>query len=113
MNIQNGKYTAIDLDNARFLGFRSQKDGVLAGDMRCLLCGRWFSWSKANIKNYILQRRWDATRNEPSHCGSSHCDDYHRRYIKHMSRLVSKDQEYIEKWAWKKFNQLKQSRLVA
>ena len=89
------RYKEIDGAKAGFLGYRFKKGRRLAGDMRCMLCGRWFTWSRQNIEKYILEHRWDDRRGEPTHCGNSMCHDYHIRYLRHVERL-KRDAQYQE-----------------
>lgn len=86
-SIVMGKYREVDPDSGFFLGHRFEKDGKVSGDMKCPLCGRWFAWDRANINKYALERRWNETRQEPEHCGKSHCYDYHMRYLKHKEKM--------------------------
>ena len=67
-----------------FLGHRywREKYGTIDGDKRCLICGKWFTWSEKHKDRYIREGRWDFRRNEPIHCGSSMCEEYWRRYKK-------------------------------
>ena len=109
MLIQVGKYERITPKSKSFLGERAQKNGLLAGDMRCLICGDWFSWSKQNILKYILARRWDAKRGEPAHCGSEHCDYYHRRYLKHLQRMAD-DPVYFQEMSYKIWKRKEQAK---
>lgn len=90
-----GKYKELDGAKQGFLGHRFKKAQELAGDMRCQLCGDWFCWQLAKINTYIVERRWDARRGEPIHCGNTACHDYHMRYLKHVARLKS-DPQYNE-----------------
>jgi hypothetical protein len=71
-----------------FLGYRFRKEGKpVCGEMKCPICGKWFSWSLQNIERYILEKRWDEKRGEPSHCGNSLCWDYHIRWLKHVEKM--------------------------
>ena len=89
------KYQEIDGAKNGFLGHRFVKGERLAGDMKCPLCGKWFSWVLSKIETYIIERRWDYRKEEPVHCGNSMCHDYHMRYLKHCERL-KKDIQYQE-----------------
>jgi len=110
----------------RSLGYRFRKDGKpLCGEMKCPICGKWFSWSETNVERFLLERRWNFRKGEPEHCGSSHCYDYHMRYLKHQRRLGEnqeyREQHFIEqkkrtgmheKNAFKLFERLKQKGVV-
>ena len=94
-NIIVDRYQEIDGAKAGFLGYRFKKGQKVSGDMRCLLCGKWFCWTLSKVESYILERRWDDRRGEPVHCGNSMCHDYHRRYLNHVERL-KKNAQYRE-----------------
>lgn len=109
-----------------FLGWRFAKPGKLCGDKKCDYCGKYFSWDSANIERYILERRWEGTKKEPVHCNSTHCQDYHNRWLVHMKRLKEnpeyreanyvqrKSREgYDEKKVYRLYQRLKQQGLVA
>jgi hypothetical protein len=78
-----------------YLGERFTNGEHLAGEKRCDYCGKWFPWSEQNIEKYLLERRWDAARGEPVHCGNSHCWDYHIRWLTHV-RKMNMSAEYRE-----------------
>jgi len=90
------KYSEVNIrkQNVKF-GRVFTKDGRrYAGDMRCTICGKWFAWNEENMMKYILGRRWDERKGQPIHCGSSHCHDYHMRYLKHRAKLAN-NPEYV------------------
>lgn len=95
INIIVDKHQELDGAREKFLGYRFKKAGRVSGDMKCLLCGRWFTWTISKVESYILERRWDEMRGEPVHCGKSMCHDYHRRYLRHVERL-KRDAQYRE-----------------
>lgn len=78
------------------------------GDKRCLVCGKWFSWSIKNKNKYILEHRWDFRRNEPIHCGSEHCQEWWRRYKISEKQKIKELNEYYERL----FLKLKKQKLV-
>jgi hypothetical protein len=80
----------------RYLGERFTNGERLAGEKKCDYCGRWFSWSEQNLEKYLLERRWDAARGEPIHCGKTGCWDYHIRWLKHV-RKMNTSHEYRAK----------------
>ena len=99
-HIQVGSYQRIDPKGQRFLGERAQKDGVVAGDLKCMICGRYYSWSMFNRKKYAYENRWDFQRNEPKHCGKLHCYDYQARYEKHLAKMAN-DPSYYQEMSFK------------
>lgn len=100
MNIQTGSYKRIDPKGQGFLGERSEKDGVVAGDLRCMICGKYYSWSKFNKSKYELENRWDYQRGEPKHCGKLHCFDYQARYETHLAKMKN-DPSYYQEMSFK------------
>lgn len=79
------KYEPLDYRKHRFLGYQFEIKEHREGEKRCIYCGRWFVWSERYKEKYIANRNWVANRwgsQEPEHCGSLHCDYYHRRYLK-------------------------------
>lgn len=120
-------YIEIDPKTGKFFGHRASNGLVTAGDKRCDYCGKWFSWSDANMEKYILQRRWNQQKGEPIHCGNSLCHDYHHRWLKHCLKMATdiayRESNFIErekrrnniqeKDAWKLFQTLKGKGVVA
>jgi len=100
MNIITGSYKQLKPTQKSFLGERWAKNGNVAGDLRCRLCGKWFSWSVFNKKQYAMSNRWDFQRDEPKHCGSQHCFDYEARYQKHLAKMQN-DPSYHAEMSYK------------
>ena len=90
------EYVNIDSKHSKYLGHRWQSERFLSGDLRCKLCGRWFSWSTQNVEKYVLEHRWNEERNEPEHCGSTHCQDYQMRYVRHLCKMHNDPDYYVE-----------------
>ncbi len=79
---------SVEIDgHARFSGHRFLLKTKLFGDKRCIYCGRWFHWKDTDSLTWLQQQNIDdmnKDRNqvlEPLHCGSEHCQEYHRRYL--------------------------------
>lgn len=87
---KTGKSVEID-GNSKFCGHRFLLKQKLYGDKRCMYCGKWFHWSQDDAEKWIKAKNVDDTNVdkvlEPLHCGNSHCDDYHHRYLKHQAKI--------------------------
>src|SRR3990167_4225766 len=90
----------------QFVRTTNEKGFQRAGDKRCEYCGAWFHWTDAERDLYVRTGNIDVAYGrrerhivgytkddrpiyrsqpptmvnwEPVHCGSSHCQEYHRR----------------------------------
>lgn len=88
---KQGKSVEID-GNKRFCGHRFLLKQQLYGDKRCIYCGKWFHWSQEDGHKWIKAQNIDNMNVdsvlEPLHCGNSHCEDYHVRYLRHQEKLA-------------------------
>jgi len=100
VNVLTKKYVEDSSVHKRYLGFRSSNGARVAGDMKCQLCGKWFSWSTQNELKYCMENRWDIKRQEPKHCGSKHCYDYQARYEVHLAKMQL-NPDYHKEMSWK------------
>ena len=68
--------------DARFVGHRFILKTRGYGDKKCLYCGVWFHWTESIALHEGMKGNVDRMNNddvlEPLHCGSSHCEEYHR-----------------------------------
>jgi hypothetical protein len=84
-----GKYSKIDPDKEMHLGHQFQKeDGERSMDKRCDYCGRWMTFDCKKYESWgdnvkISFNGWP----EKIHCGSLHCQEYHRRVVIHQEKL--------------------------
>ena len=73
--------------DSRFCGHRFMLASKLYGDKKCLYCGVWFHWKDTDYQLWVRTGNIDRLNNddniEPLHCGSDHCEDYHRLVIKY------------------------------
>lgn len=113
--LEGGGFRALSVEEKGYLGYQYVRDGIIYGDKRCDYCGKWFSWTMKQRAKYIENWNWkiekgapvrrkndqgvveiltDVINEEPIHCGSEHCQDYHNRVLKHEQRLASGDHEY-------------------
>lgn len=90
------------------LGYIFEKGGNYVHDHRCLLCGKWFSYSRSDIPKMIEQNRWDFVKDKPRHCDNSSCYDYEEecRYWDKVRQEQKKDK------CWELFSKLKKQKLV-
>lgn len=49
---------------------------------------------------------------EPLHCGSSHCQDYHHRYLKAVEQRRIESEADRERKTWQLFHHLKSQGVV-
>jgi hypothetical protein len=85
---------------SRFVGHRFALGGKMYGDKRCIHCGKWFHWKASDEANWFINRNIDETvpdRSEPAHCGSSHCQEYHHRWLKALDKRAKENDEKIER----------------
>ncbi len=96
---KTGKSVEID-GNSKFCGHRFMLKQKLYGDKRCIYCGNWFHWAQDDAAKWIKARNIDNMNVdkvlEPLHCGNSHCDDYHQRYLRHQEKEAIKRAEIDE-----------------
>lgn len=91
---------SVEIDgNSKFCGHRFLLSQKLYGDKRCMYCGSWFHWCQDDAAKWIKAKNIDDTNVdkvlEPIHCGKSHCDDYHQRYLRHQVKLAI-EQEAVQ-----------------
>lgn len=89
-NIIVGRYKYVDPDKEMYLGHEFEKNGKRSLDKRCGYCGEWFTF---DIKDLIswgdnIQRGFNGWP-EKVHCGSEHCQEYHRRVKQHERRMLA------------------------
>lgn len=108
--ISNGRYRFISPDKKLYLGYAYEKENKLAMDKRCEYCGRYFCFDvkkcdewRDNIK--IGFGGWP----EKIHCGSLHCQDYHRRVLAYQEKM----QKNLEQKHFGLFQQLKRVGVIA
>lgn len=108
--IITGNFQRIDPRKEMFLGHQYEKDGIRSIDKRCDYCGKWICF---DVKDPEL---WGTNVKigfngiaEKVHCGSSHCEEYHRRVIVHQQKMV----KIYEAKSQAHFMRLKQKGLVA
>lgn len=72
--------------DSRFAGHRFVLGTKLYGDKRCIYCGIWFHWKDTDYQTWIKTGNIDRLNLddniEPLHCGSDHCEEYHRLCVK-------------------------------
>jgi hypothetical protein len=87
------KYKKIDPEKELFLGYQFEKDGNRSIDKRCDYCGKWFTFDVSECDEWgdNIQFAFNGVP-EKVHCGSSHCEEYHRRVLLHQKKEN-------EKWA--------------
>lgn len=106
--IDRWKY--VDPDKRPYLGHQYEKNGKMAWHKRCEYCGVWMTF---DIKN--MQTLGDNLRighngvPEKIHCGSSGCQDYHHRVLKHEASTLN----HFNKATERMYNRLKKQGLVA
>lgn len=86
--IQVGRWKKIDPEKEMHLGHLHEKDGHRAHDKKCDYCGRWMTYDIKSIHLWgdnvkMGFHDWP----EKVHCGSQHCIEYHRRYLKHEDKI--------------------------
>lgn len=84
---------SVEIDgNKKFCGHRFMLAQKLYGDKRCIYCGKWFHWCQDDAAKWIKAKNIDDLNVdkvlEPLHCGNSHCEDYHQRYLRHQVKLA-------------------------
>lgn len=83
--VSNRKSIEVEGDS-RFAGHRFILANKLYGDKRCLYCGTWFHWKDTDYQTWVKTGNIDRMNLddtiEPLHCGTSHCQEYHRQCVK-------------------------------
>jgi len=87
-----------------FTGRRFLLKTRLYGDKRCLYCGKWYHWKDTDSLTWLRMNNVDTMNKdgalEPLHCGSEHCQEFHRRYLiaeekRHQMSEEKKDQYFF------------------
>lgn len=86
--IAGGRWQKVDPQKERHLGHIFERDGRRSHDKRCDYCGRWMCYDLRKVAEWgdnskIGLNNWP----EKVHCGSTHCQEYHRRVLKHEKRI--------------------------
>lgn len=111
---KDSKSVEVDGDN-RFCGHRFLLKKKLYGDKRCLYCGKWFHWDSKRREDWIRTGNVDRlnldTNIEPLHCGSLHCEEYHRlcqvAVVKRAEEMIDREQHYLSM-----FKKMKTQRII-
>lgn len=88
---------SVEVDgNSKFCGHRFLLAEKLYGDKKCIYCAKWFHWCQDDAPRWIKTKNIDDTNIdkvlEPLHCGNSHCEDYHQRYLRHLAKKAVEDE---------------------
>jgi len=70
--------------------YRRPGETAMTHDLRCDICGKWYTYSTKDIPQIIMEKRWDFKLRRPHHCGNSMCKDYHQREMIHKMRMVER-----------------------
>lgn len=70
--------------------YRNSDTGEIAHDLRCDICGKWYTYSHKDIERIKAEDRWNSNKNRPFHCGNSMCQDYHQREMLHKWKMVQR-----------------------
>jgi len=92
-----------------FLGHKYGKEGDIAHDFRCPICGVWLSYSYKEVEKFVKENRWDFAKNRLAHCGNSMCEEYYRRMKVHQKRVAEEMKEHYLSM----FTKLKRKGVVA
>lgn len=82
-NIHMGKYKDLTLKQmAKYLGkgrlgeVHYKDDGTLCFEDKCHYCGKWKTYTKADIDGFMLKGMWDFKNQRLKYCGDSVCTDF-------------------------------------
>lgn len=83
MNVHIGKYKSLSLKQMYEklghgrLGEVHMKDGgPTAFEDKCHYCGKWVTYDKAKIADWIAKGQWDFKNKRIRYCGDSVCSDF-------------------------------------
>lgn len=114
-------FKSVGLTDRLHLGYQYEKDGHIYGDKRCDYCGKWFTWTTERKSRYmedfnwkveegqpkrimignkpdgtpILRKVYTSHNEEPIHCGSGHCNDYHARVLQHEKNVAEENDKHF------------------
>lgn len=108
---------SVEIDGTSlFAGHRFLLKTKLYGDKRCIYCGKWFHWKDTDYHSWIKSNNIDTTNVddvlEPLHCGSAHCEEYHRRYLKHQELIKKEEEADLDRKINVLFKKLKKEGLI-
>lgn len=113
--VKDGKSVEIDGDG-KFCGHRFLLKTRLFGDKRCIYCGRWFHWKDSEAFEWIRTDNIDTMNKdgalEPLHCGSEHCQEFHRRYLLHQEKVKVEEESRREILFFDVFKRLKKEGVI-
>jgi hypothetical protein len=114
--LKDSKSVEID-PTGKFNGHRFLFKTRLFGDKRCIYCGRWFHWKDTDFLSWMRQKNIDNMNKdgalEPLHCGSEHCQEFHRRYLIHQEKMRKEEEGRREILFFDLFKKLKREGLIA
>ena len=93
----------------RFLGRKFVRIDQVVHELRCWICGKWYSYSSKDIDALTAKGMWDFRKRRPKHCGSSHCQEWNRRHEAFQVQTRKQSNQYYEEL----FMKLKRKKLVA
>lgn len=108
---------SVEIDgNGRFNGHRFLLKTKLFGDKRCIYCGKWFHWKDTDALAWMSQNNLDDMNKdnaiEPLHCGSEHCQEFHRRYLIASKKKAQMEAERREISFFNLFKRLKKEGVI-
>jgi len=109
---------SVEVDGTgRFCGHRFLLKTKLYGEKRCTYCGRWFQWEDTQMFEFIRTSNIDDMNPrgggiEPLHCGSEHCQEYHRRYLQAVAKRRKENTEKYNEKMFETFKALKKQGVI-
>ena len=108
---------SVEIDGTSlFAGHKFLLKTKLYGDKRCVYCGRWFHWKETDYLTWLRTKNIDSMHRdkgvEPLHCGSSHCEEFHRRYLRHQEKLKKERRGEAEVFFLNLYKKLKKQGVV-
>lgn len=108
---------SVEIDpTGKFNGHRFLLKTRLFGDKRCIYCGRWFHWKDTDSLTWMFQKNIDGMNKdgaiEPLHCGSEHCQEFHRRYLIASKKRAQMETERREIIFFDLFKRLKKEGVI-
>lgn len=88
--------------------YKRDNSGVIYHDLRCDICGKWYTYSTLDIPRIIRQGRWNFSKLRPLHCGNSMCEEYEIKSREARIRAAQEKDEYYQNL----FKRLKKRKLV-
>ncbi len=93
-NIIVDRYKFVDPDKELYLGYEFEKNGKRALEKRCDYCGKWMVFDIKDIHKWgdNIKIGFNGMP-EKVHCGSLHCQEYHRRVLAHERKQAEEAAE--------------------